>query len=225
MYGALADSPLFSGITMEDARACLECSGAQNRLHPRGGQIFGEDDPPVRLYVLLEGSVTVLRHSAGGRRAVIARIDRPGEIFGEVYVFLGRPGYGCSVEAESAARVLGIPCRFFYGTCEKNCSVHSRLIRNMLGIFARKAFFLSQRVALLSAGSLRRKLACLLLECRQADGSLHPDMNREQMAEYLGVTRPSLSRELAAMRAEGLLRIEGRSIHVPDAGALQDIYE
>ena len=45
------------------------------------------------------------------------------------------------------------------------------------------------------------------------------------VAEYLGVTRPSLSRELAAMRAEGLLRMEGRSIRVPDAGALQDVYE
>lgn len=99
------------------------------------------------------------------------------------------------------------------------------MIRNMLGIFAHKAFFLTRRVSLLSSGSLRRKLAALLLEHRRTDGSLALTMNREQMADYLGVTRPSLSRELSAMRDEGLLHIEGRSIRVPDPAALNFLCE
>ena len=40
----------------------------------------------------------------------------------------------------------------------------------MLGIFAHKAFFLTRRISLLSSGSLRRKLAALLLEHRRPDG-------------------------------------------------------
>ena len=50
-------------------------------------------------------------------------------------------------------------------------------------------------------------------------------MNREQMADFLGVTRPSLSRELAAMRDEGLLQMEGRSIRVPDIASLNFLCE
>ncbi|SDF91728.1 Crp/Fnr family transcriptional regulator [Desulfovibrio legallii] len=225
MEQALRICPLFGGMTPEEARRCLACSGAAITAHAKGSLIFGETDPPARLYVLLEGAVSVCRESAQGRRAVMAHIDQPGDLFGEVYVFLGQASYGCSVLAESPARVLGIPGRFFYATCEKGCTVHARMIRNMLGIFAHKALSLTRRVALLSSGSLRRKLAGLLLERRRPDGSPIPGMNREQMAEFLGVTRPSLSRELAAMRDEGLLELHGRHIRLPDPAALRRLCE
>lgn len=220
MERALEASPLFSGMTGPEARLCLQCSGAREEAHGKGALVFTESDPPNRLFVLLEGVVSVCRDSADGKRAVMARVDAPGDLFGEVHVFLGRPSYGCSVLAETPVRVLAIPGRFFYATCEKACTVHSRMIRNMLGIFAHKAFFLTRRISLLSSGSLRRKLAALLLEHRQADGSIALGMNREQMADFLGVARPSLSRELAAMREEGLLDMHGREISAPDARAL-----
>lgn len=225
MERALETSPLFSGMSADEARQCLKCSGAAEERHGKGAVIFTETDPPLRLYVLLEGAVNVCRESAEGRRAVMARIDEPGDLFGEVHVFLGRPGYGCSVLAEAPSRVLSIPAQFFYATCEKACTVHSRMIRNMLGIFARKAFFLTRRVSLLSSGSLRRKVAALLLEHRQQDGAVQLDMNREQMADFLGVTRPSLSREIAAMRDEGIIDMRGRSIRVPDPQPLQYLCE
>ena len=225
MNRAMEASPLFSGMSGPEARLCLQCSGALEERHGKGALIFAESDPPERLFVLLEGVVNVCRESAEGRRAVMARIDAPGDLFGEVHVFLGRPSYGCSVLAETPARVLAIPGRFFYATCEKACSVHSRMIRNMLGIFAHKAFFLTRRVSLLSSGSLRRKLAALLREHCRPDGSLALEMNREQMADFLGVARPSLSRELAAMRDEGLIDMDGRKISVPDAAALNSLCE
>lgn len=225
MERALEASPLFSGMTGQEAGMCLACSGAFEEQHGKGALIFAESDPPERLYVLLEGAVNVCRESTEGRRAVMAHVDAPGDLFGEVHVFLGRPSYGCSVLAETPVRVLGIPARFFYATCEKACSVHSRMIRNMLGIFAHKAFFLTRRISLLSSGSLRRKLAALLLEHRRPDGMVSLAMNREQMADFLGVTRPSLSRELAAMRDEGLLQMEGRNIRVPDIASLNFLCE
>ena len=225
MDQALRTCPLFHGMTPEEARRCLACSGAAVSSHAKGSLIFAETDPPARLYVLLDGAVSVCRESAQGRRAVMAHIDQPGDLFGEVYVFLDQAAYGCSVLAESQTRVLGIPGRFFYATCEKGCTVHARMIRNMLGIFAHKALFLTRRVALLSSGSLRRKLAGLLLEHQHPDGSLALGMNREQMADFLGVTRPSLSRELAAMRDEGLLDLHGRRVRVPDTAALRRICE
>ena len=50
-------------------------------------------------------------------------------------------------------------------------------------------------------------------------------MNREQMADFLGVTRPSLSRELAAMRDEGLLDIRGKTIALPHPERLKEFYD
>ncbi len=225
MDQALKNCDLFAHMTSDEARLCLGCSGAVEEKYGRGGMVFCETDSPTRLFVLLEGSVTVGRDSADGRRAVMARVDSPGDLFGEVYVFLDQTTYGCSVQAESPVRVLAIPAKFFYSTCEKRCAMHAQIIRNMLSVFARKAFFLTRRVSLLSSGSLRRKIAALLLERRAPDGSLSLGMNREQMADFLGVTRPSLSRELAAMRDEGLLDIHGKAITLPHPERLKEFYD
>ena len=46
-------------------------------------------------------------------------------------------------------------------------------------------------------------------------------MSREAMADYMGVTRPSLSRELGKMQTEGLIRLEGRRIIVTDQEGLE----
>ncbi len=48
-------------------------------------------------------------------------------------------------------------------------------------------------------------------------------MNRQEMAEFLNVARPSLSRELMSMHREGLLEVSGRSIRVKNLKALEDI--
>lgn len=225
MDQALKNCDLFAHMSPDEAKLCLGCSGAIEEKHSKGGMVFCETDAPTRLFVLLEGAVSVGRDSADGRRAVMARVDSPGDLFGEVYVFLDQSNYGCSVQAESAVRVLAIPAKFFYSSCEKRCSMHAQIIRNMLSVFARKAFFLTRRVSLLSSGSLRRKIASFLLEHRNPDGSLNLLMNREQMADFLGVTRPSLSRELAAMRDEGLLDVNGKNITLPHPDRLKEFYD
>ena len=48
-------------------------------------------------------------------------------------------------------------------------------------------------------------------------------MNREEMADFLNVARPSLSRELMRMQGEGLVKVTKRGIFVPDSLALQKI--
>lgn len=47
------------------------------------------------------------------------------------------------------------------------------------------------------------------------------DIFGEVMADYMGVTRPSLSRELGKMQAEGLIRLDGRRIVVTDQDGLE----
>lgn len=41
-------------------------------------------------------------------------------------------------------------------------------------------------------------------------------MKREEMADFLGVARPSLSRELMQMQREGLLLVEGKELRPGD---------
>ena len=49
-------------------------------------------------------------------------------------------------------------------------------------------------------------------------------MNREQLADFLGVARPSLSRELMKMQKDGLIEVGRKSIRICDRDAVEMLY-
>ena len=65
-----------------------------------------------------------------------------------------------------------------------------------------------------SSFSLRQKIALYLLQQSEGRSRVELKLNREAMAEYLAVPRPSLSRELMSMQKDGLLKIEKDTIIV-----------
>ncbi len=49
-------------------------------------------------------------------------------------------------------------------------------------------------------------------------------MNREQLADFLGVARPSLSRELMRMQKDGLIEVSRKTIRICDRDAVEMLY-
>jgi CRP-like cAMP-binding protein len=86
----------------------------------------------------------------------------------------------------------------------------------MLEILANKAFFLNRKLQILSSTTLRQKIAKTILQHPAPDGTLQLSITREAFADYLGVARPSLSRELMKMKKEGMLTLDGKKIIVDD---------
>ncbi|WP_324822926.1 Crp/Fnr family transcriptional regulator [Sinanaerobacter sp. ZZT-01] len=203
-------SPLFYGMDSDEIKKCLGCSQAYLKNYKKEEVLFHEGDIPEYLFMLLDGAVTICRHSISGKRTVITTFHKRGELFGEVYLFLKETNYDSFAVATKDSQVLKIPKRFFYHTCGEMCSHHENLIKNMLAILAGKARFLNKRVQMMASGSLRQKVGKVLLENVQADGTGFLKMNREELADYLGATRPSISRELMKMREEGLIEVSGK---------------
>jgi CRP-like cAMP-binding protein len=50
-------------------------------------------------------------------------------------------------------------------------------------------------------------------------------MSKQQFAEYIGVQRPSLSRELINMRDEGLIEFDRKTITILDIPALESFID
>ncbi|NCB28441.1 MAG: Crp/Fnr family transcriptional regulator [Clostridia bacterium] len=223
MMKELLGCPVFAGLDESEIDKCLACGGARIVEYRRDDIIFAQQDTPRRLYILLSGSVAVCSDSAAGRRTIIASFQNAGELFGEVFLFLENHPYDHYAQALEAARLLELPREFLYHTCGENCAFHTRVISNMLSILAGKAYYLNQKLRLLSSATLRQKLAKVLLQARTPDGQVHLSMNRETLADFLGVARPSLSRELMKMQEDGLVRLDGRAIFLPDPEALQEL--
>jgi CRP-like cAMP-binding protein len=79
----------------------------------------------------------------------------------------------------------------------------------------------------LSMKSMRGKLSSFLLDQYKTNGKptfLLP-MKRHELADFLNVYRPSLSREMCRMRDEGVIDFNRSSIQIKDMESLKDMVE
>ncbi|WRS28029.1 Crp/Fnr family transcriptional regulator [Oscillospiraceae bacterium MB08-C2-2] len=223
MVSTLKNCPLFSGMSESDIENCLRCSKSEIAVYQKDEMVFYQKDVPEKLLVLVEGSVAVCNDSSSGKRSIVAAFNQPGELFGEVFLFLNKREYDHYAQAVTASKVLQIPRDFLYHTCGEACDYHTKLISNILSILAQKAYFLNQKLQILSCSTLRQKIAKILLQNAQPDGKVTLAMNREELADFLNTARPSLSRELMKMQDEDLLYIEKRHIYITDLEEMQNI--
>lgn len=86
----LKTSSLFRGMSDADINWLLSDERSVIRHFPKGAFIFKELDRPGQVYVLLDGKVVIAKGTLSGKRILITRIEQSGEMFGEVYAFLGK---------------------------------------------------------------------------------------------------------------------------------------
>lgn len=207
-------SSLFKNIPNEEIEALLQSEHCQIKKYPRGRFVFLEGDRPRCLYLLMEGRISISQSTMSGKRILITNIDHPGELFGEVYLFIEKEAYDMDARAEEDAVVLELS--------DQILNLYSRLQYNLMSIFAKKAYQMNRKVKVLGASSIREKIARYLLDRQNTEGVITGNLLREQMAEYMNVTRPSLSRELGKMQKEGILKIKGRDIAVLNREKLEE---
>ena len=201
-------SNLFRGVDEEALDAYLKKLGAREGDVAAGEYIFREEDEAKGLYILLKGMVEVEKNDGSGKRQMVNRFDKPDTVFGEVYLFLEDRPYDFACRAVKDSRLLFVPKEAFDLS---GGAMAQRLTQNMLQVLAKKAYFLNQKMLILSAGSIRKKIARHLL-FKNPEGEPMMLMNREELADYLAVPRPSLSRELMKMHREGYIDLEGRQL-------------
>ena len=96
----------------------------------------------------------------------------------------------------------------------KILSRNEQLLKNYLDICAEFASRLSQKLYFMSFRTIRQKLSMLLLDLSQKQASSVVELGRTKssLAEYFGVSRPSLERELSNMQQDGLVAIDKKKI-------------
>lgn len=96
-----------------------------------------------------------------------------------------------------------------------------------LGILLERALMLQTKVELLTIKSIRGKISAYLLRQYAKAGTslLELPLNRNELADYLNVSRPSLSREMCKMRDEGISSFHLSTTKIINMDALADMIE
>lgn len=215
---------LFKGITDEDRDKMYACAGARERKFKNGEYIFRQGDSTANLYLLLEGSVMLAKDFSSGKRSVLYTVHE-GDVFGEMFGFSNETEFWYDAVASGSVRLMEIPWKFFYGFCSNACHKHQDVLKNMLNIQADNNFVMVKKLYLLSGKTLRERIAMWVLDSARRTDSFKASMNREELADYLGTTRPSLSRELMNMQEEGLIEVTRSDFTILNREGLEGLSE
>ena len=100
--------------------------------------------------------------------------------------------------------------------CVKACPCHKQLLENLLALFSRKAFALSERVEVLSCRSTREKLLCYFRICAYESRSLSFTLpfTLSALADYICADRSAMMRELRHLKEQGIVCTDGRQIRL-----------
>jgi len=215
---------LFKGISRDELNGLLDCLGAREASYRRGETVWLAGDKLRSIGVVLEGQVNAYRDDILGNRTLMAAVTPPG-LFGETIVCAGLPESPVTAEAAMDTRVLFVGFEKAIRPCSTACTYHNALIRNMLSILAGKNIVLSEKINHISKKTTRQKLASYLIgeATRQHSHTFFIPLDRQELADYLGVNRSALSRELSGICAEGALACSRSRFEILDPDKLEEI--
>lgn len=186
--------------------------------------IAQQGQPVEEIGVLLTGTMLRFITKRDGSKEAQGTLAA-GDMFGDVDAFLpGRElSYSC-VAAEDIS-VLYLTASTLVAHSAENSPYHEKLLKNVLESLAERIHEIHKDAEYLIIKSMRLKIAKLVYDKYLMQGSLHVELglNRNEMAEYLNVSRPSMSREMMRMRDEGIFEFWKDQIDITNLDALKAI--
>ena len=195
---------------------------AVQRHYAIGESVFGEGEPCSGLYVVESGHVRIFKSSASGREQVLS-IDGPGGSIAELPVFDGG-SYPASATAMDDATLLFVSKQDFQALC----LAHPQVALKVLQVVGARLRRLVGIIEELSFTTVRHRLASFLFRLAQKEGKrcgtcieITLPISNQELASQIGTVRELVSRNLSRLQAEGMLKIDGRTVMISNLKALE----
>ncbi|MFW6389700.1 MAG: Crp/Fnr family transcriptional regulator [Halanaerobiales bacterium] len=181
--------------------------------------LFQQGDVGHNVYFIREGKVKAVKTTAEGEEQIL-EILSSGDVFGEVVLF-GIEKYPATAVAMGNVKVELLSREEFKKYFNKNPHIGW----GMLEVMANKLSRAQRKIKNLGLNDTRGRLANLLVDLLynfgDADSKLVLDLNRQEMANYIGTTRETVSRALSQFKKDGLIDIQGNKIFIIDLDSLK----
>ncbi len=207
---------------LDESDLQILASAAVPRRYAPGELVFSEGDSCEGLYVVESGLVKIFKVSASGREQVLT-LEGPGGSVAELPVFDGG-NYPASASAELPSELLFIRKKDIRGLCLE----HPQVALKVLRVVSERLRRLVSIVEELSFTTVHHRLAAYLLREARSRGKLTPQglnftftISHQELASRIGTVRELVSRHLSRLQAAGLVRIDGRTVIIPNPEALE----
>ncbi len=200
--------PLFSSLSeseMEQIQSLII-----QRSYKKGEMILVPNQPMHCLFILNEGIVKVTRDSQENKEQILYLISE-NEFFGETNLFANIPSSMMAVALTDTV-LCTISKAHFQGLIMKYPAIALKVLEELSLRLTKLERMLENN----GGKSIDERLNNLLEDFSKKYGvyhqqgtMIHLPLNREEIANYLGLTRETISRKLAKMDKEGQLKVIG----------------
>lgn len=178
-----------------------------------------EGDICTSIGLILDGSIDIKRML--GSKVIHVSSFGKGHIFGEVIAFSDINLYPATVMSSTPSKIMFISKDNFI----KFCTSNRYFLEIFLNDLSNKIFVLNNSITSLTFNSIKQKICNFIITEYKLQNSktIELKMTKEKIAESLGITRPSLSRELINMKDIGLIDYSRSHIKILDLEEIESI--
>lgn len=205
----VAQADLFKNMSLDEVKELLSKTNMLVKHFHKNAYVFLAGDVVENLCVVVNGTVQIVKEDASGDRSIIGSIES-GRTFGTCY--LGSKGKHSVVSyfAVKNCEILMIPFASLNMNVIGNQNIYCKFFSNIIATVAGHNINLIEKVDVLGRKTLRGKIMAYLEKeaqlCRSRTFAL--PFNRTDLANYLDADRSAMTREIARMRDDGLIKFE-----------------
>lgn len=216
-------APIFSvldNLQLSDVMGMI-----QRRRFKKGQVIFFEGDVSDKFYIINKGKIKIYKYNKEGKEQILYILSE-GDFIG--YLSLLKKGkVDFNAEALEDVSVCILTKDDFDKIVKKTPEISLRILENLHD----RLVSLENLVQTLSTKDIETRIAALLRNFAKDFGREEEDgividlpLSREEMANYIGVTRETMSRKLTAMEEDGVIELIGnKKVVIRDAEALEEM--
>ena len=202
----LKSVPLFadlnSGQLTEIEQAC------KSHLYPSEVALFHPQDAGGNLFIVMTGGVKI--SSGMSETDSMVTLVAEGESFGEMSLFTHKTQTSTAVTIADENKILVLNRKDFREALAKNPDLTEHLLFAFANRLEKQRESKSEFV---SHSSLARVARLLLAKSNSENGALAPTLSQEEIAQYIGVRRETVARNLARLEESACLsRNRGRLV-------------
>lgn len=208
---ALEGNELFRNMNDTMIKEIISKITYHEREYHRGEVIAHEEDECSSLGLIIDGHIEIIRLYSSGKSITIQKLG-VGDVFGEALVFSSHSNYPATIEAIEKTTIIFINKDDFLRLCLEE----EILLENFMTLLSDKVFMLNGKIKSISFKSLKQRVVNYLIQKSRAQKSLTIKLkdSKESIASYLGMPRPSLSRELIKLRDDNLISFDRNTITI-----------
>lgn len=198
--------PLFSTTTADEWETSVVPNETETAAFVSGEVLQSFQPAQARIGIILRGSATAFTHDT----KIVRKFTAP-HLFGLSALFALTPSYPTEIIAASSGEVFWLEGQAIHRLLQNS----SGFLDQYLQVTSEKLIFLNAHIDLLLHETARERIEAFLIHTWKRTGNpCRTPYNRKEWAQYLGISRASLYRELHALEEKGWIEMKNKEIHL-----------